>query len=210
MAEKDPANGDGQDPTPATPTGGDSKPEGTFTQADLDRLAAKERKRGQDKGVKDLMETLGLDDVDSLKTTISEAAKLREDQLSEQEKLQNALEKAKAETEKAKAEAQKASQAATLKLMQAAVIREAAKADYNLHEDAISDVWTFIAQDAIEITDDGKFKGIDKAVKAVIDKRPFMVNGQKQQPPGSPRQRGKVTKSSEGLKKGKRGPAIRF
>ena len=207
MAEKDPVTtGDGQ-PTPdPTPTGGGNKPTGTFTQEDLNKLAEKERKRGMDKGVGDLLEALGLENVDSLKTSLGELQKLKDSQLSEQEKLQKALDAANAEKEQALNDAKAEKERATLMLMEAAVIREASKADHNIHETAVPDVWAFVDRELIEVDDKGGFSGIDKAVKAVIEKRPFMVaDNKKQQLPGTPRQRSKVNnQDGDGLDKSKR------
>ena len=87
---------DAPTPTPtATPqdkNGGETpKPEALFTQADVDRFVGDRAKRAKESAVSGLLDTLGLDSVDSLKSVIEDANKRKEAEMSETEKLQTQL-----------------------------------------------------------------------------------------------------------------------
>lgn len=188
----DPVKPDGEQESPQTPPTGDGDGNRTFTQEDLDKIAEAQRKRGVAKGQADLLAALGVESVDDVKAALEEAAKLRDAQLSEKERLEKQLAEAKTAVEKAAAEAEAAKQAATEQLIQAAVIREASKADYKLYNEAIPDVWVYIDKSAIKVNEDGTFEGVDKAVEAVIKKRPYLVNSNGKITPGTPQRRKQV------------------
>lgn len=83
--------------TPETPDPAKNQNSGAFSQDDLNKVAAKARTEGKQSALKALLEELGLDSVDSLKTTIETEKKRKEAEMSEAEKLQKALEKALAD-----------------------------------------------------------------------------------------------------------------
>lgn len=96
MSDKDVTPEIVQTPTPpATPQekdGGEkSKPDILFTQADVDRFVGDRAKRAKESAVSGLLDTLGLDSVDSLKSVIEDANKRKEAEMSETEKLQTQL-----------------------------------------------------------------------------------------------------------------------
>lgn len=62
-----------------------------FTQADVDRIVADRAKRAEKSAISGLLETLGLDSIDSLKTTIDSERKRKEAEMSATEKLQAEL-----------------------------------------------------------------------------------------------------------------------
>jgi hypothetical protein len=78
----------GPPPTPAS---------GTFSQEDLDRIAAREKSQGQRAGARqaleDLAKELGFTNPDDVKTFVTTARKAQEDALSEEEKRRHALDK---------------------------------------------------------------------------------------------------------------------
>jgi len=96
---------DGGDPAaqpaaPAPKPGPPPTPAGTFTQEDLDRIAAKEKDQGKRAGAKEALERFaadhGFSNVDDAKAFIAAARKAQEDALSEQEKATKQLEKDRA------------------------------------------------------------------------------------------------------------------
>lgn len=87
---------------PATPQGDNGgKPEPTFSQAELNKIAAQRAKEAQERERKKLLEDTGLDSMDSLMTLIADAKKRKESELSE-------LEKAQAQIDAANKKAQEA------------------------------------------------------------------------------------------------------
>lgn len=70
---------------------------GTFTQADLDRIAGQARIEGKTKALNDLLAELGIPDKDSLASLIQDATARQEKELSESQRLQKQLEKLQAD-----------------------------------------------------------------------------------------------------------------
>lgn len=89
-ADGDPA------PVPAPPKPAPPANPPTFTQEDLDRIAAKEKAQGQRAGARQALEEFaaehGFSNVDDAKAFIAAARKAQEDALSEQERVQKKLE----------------------------------------------------------------------------------------------------------------------
>lgn len=81
---------------PAPPKPAPPAPGSTFTQEDLDRIAAKEKAQGQRAGARQALEDFaaehGFANVEDAKTFIAAARKAQEDALSEQERTQKKLE----------------------------------------------------------------------------------------------------------------------
>lgn len=88
---------------PVTSQGKDEG-QGTFTQADVDRIVGERAKRAQETARKALLEDLGLSDVDSLKSLVEDARKRKEADMTEAEKARAELEKAQAKIQEAQAE----------------------------------------------------------------------------------------------------------
>lgn len=72
-----------------------------FSQADLDRIAGQSRSEGRTQAEKELLEKLGIADVDSAKAAIAAAKELEDAKKTEVEKLTEERNKAKAEAEEA-------------------------------------------------------------------------------------------------------------
>ncbi|MFF4527003.1 hypothetical protein [Streptomyces bluensis] len=87
--------GDPPAPAPAPKPGPPPQPAATFTQEDLDRIAAKEKSQGARAGARQALEDFaaehGFKNVEDAKEFIAAARKAQEDALSEQEKREKAL-----------------------------------------------------------------------------------------------------------------------
>lgn len=148
------------DPTPpaAAPTTPavtpPAAPEKTFTQAELNKFLAEERRKEREKHA----------DYDALKAAADELAKIKEAQLSETEKLTKKL----AELETAKAQAETRTRET---LIRSAVISEAAKLNFNDPEDA----YRLIDVTGLTIADNGKVEGAADAVKALAESRKYLI-----------------------------------
>jgi hypothetical protein len=216
MADNNDANNgngdDGKKPDDNNGNGaGSSSSAGKFNQTDLDALAEKERKRGLAKGQADLLADLDFESVDDLKEQLADLAKLRESQMSESEKKDAEIERLKKERDDEKVASQKAQDAANQVLMRAAVMTEAAKADHNIHEQARPDVWAFVDRETLSVTDGGDVEGVEAAVKAVVEAKPYLVdNGQTQRPPGTPKREPAKRQQQEPAESGRKRPTVRL
>lgn len=164
---------DKQVPTPETSQG---KPEGktepTFTQADIDRLMTKTRHEARDSVQKKLLEDLGLDSFDTLKSIISDAQKRKEAEMSETQKLQaqiEAMQKKVAEAEqRAKDEAEKRLGEQRRNIFEAAIASSGGnnpKRVYTLLQlEKPNDFLAVFGDDAT--ADEGKLKALIKQVQA--------------------------------------------
>lgn len=83
--------------------GGQVATEGTFTQADMDRVMTRTRKEARESAINQLLSELGVDDSASLKGLVSEYNKDKQAKMSETEKLQEQLDAMKAQVEAANA-----------------------------------------------------------------------------------------------------------
>ncbi len=167
----------GTDDQVADPPKGDgSKPaERTFTQADVDKLTGDARKGGREAALKSLLGEVGLEDADKLKAFVADARKTQEAQMTEAEKQKAEMEKLRQETETAKTERTRAVATANERLMQAAVLTEAAKAEHKVNPAALADVWLFVDRATLEVGEDGVVKGAQEAVQAVIKARAYLT-----------------------------------
>lgn len=140
-------------PEPTSPAATPPATEKTFTQAELEKQIgerlAREREKYKDYG--------------QLKAAADELAKIKESQLSEQEKLQKRL----AELETARDEAE---MRARETLIKAAIVTEAARLNFNDPEDA----YRLMELKALEIAD-GRVVGVAEAVKALAESRKYLI-----------------------------------
>lgn len=87
---------------PKTETELETKPGGeSFTQEDVNRIAAERAKRAQATAEANFLAALGGENLESVKAALEKARKLEEAQLTETERLQKELEAVKAERQKA-------------------------------------------------------------------------------------------------------------
>lgn len=168
----DAGGADGETP-PADGGNGADKPR-TFTQAEVDAIMGKTRKEARDATQGSLLKEFGVESLDAIKASLEEAKKLKEAQMTEVDKQKAALEKAQAEKQETETRMQTALQQANERLMRAAVMLEAGKADYKVNPAALSDVWLFVDKTKLELTEDGEVKGLADAVKAVLAAKPYL------------------------------------
>lgn len=103
----DAGSGSGQDPTPpaSTPEGdgnGTGQDANTFTQEQVNQIAADARSSARSKATKDFLGELGFEDADSLKSTLDSWKQHQDGQKSELEKAQEELQTLKGSDEKLK------------------------------------------------------------------------------------------------------------
>jgi hypothetical protein len=163
-------NGDGKKPEDQKP------PEAKFTQADVDRMLGERAKRADELVTKSLLEGLGLKSLDDLKAVVKKAGDLESAQLSELDKAKKAADKAEADRLAMEASSKAVLAQANERLMKAAVLSEATKADYAFRPEALGDVWLFVDRAGIKPKDGSdEFEGIAEALKAVAKAKPYLV-----------------------------------
>lgn len=166
-------NGDGADK-------GDAK---SYTQAELDRMFGERTRQARKAGIAELLKELGVEKAEDIKAALQKAKEAEEAQLSE-------LEKANKRAADLEAKAKQADEARTIaevraqeKLLKAAVMAEATRQGFN---DA-ADAWQFVDRTKIEAGEDDSFKGLDKAVKAVLEAKPYLAKAEERPRIGTPR-----------------------
>jgi hypothetical protein len=164
---------------PATDGGQDDKP--TLTQADVDKAMAAAKRGAKQQGVKEVLETLGVESPDALKQSLADAQAAKEAQMSDLEKAQAEAAKAKeliAQAEKDKADA--IAQADKM-LLDAAIIT--ASQAFNDPNDALK----FIDRSGIERSENGGFTGVEEAIKALGESKPYLLKASElEKPKGTP------------------------
>lgn len=95
----DPAGTDGQVPKPTPPA------QRTFTQTEVEALAAKEKAQGKRSAAKEFAEKLGFNAIEDAEAFIAAARKAEQDALSEQERMQQQLVEDRKRLEQERAEA---------------------------------------------------------------------------------------------------------
>lgn len=179
-------NGDGKQPENGKP------PEGkTFTQSDVDRIVGERAKRAEESAIGSLLKDLGFEKTEDLKTLVADAKKRADAEKSELDKANEQIATLAKAKDAADQERAAAIERANVTLMRAAVMAEAAKADYRIKPEALQDVWTFIDKTSIKPKDgaDGEYTGIGDALKALAKAKPYLVqdgNGH-----GTPRPNGR-------------------
>lgn len=163
----------------STDKGGDNGNAGkTFTQQELDAIVGERATRAGDAAVKKLLESLGVENAEALKTFVTESKKLQEERLTEAEKQKKAVADAEKKVAEAGAKAQTALETANTRLMKAAVLAEASKADYKISPSALQDVWLFVEKEqkaTLKLTEDGEVEGVAEALKAVLKNRQHLI-----------------------------------
>ena len=160
----------------------------TFTQEQFDAILkdrlARAMSTSTSKAKADILAELGIEDVATAKKTLAEAETTRKAQMTELEKAQAEIAEAQAAATKATAEAAAIKAAATKDLLKAAIISKAGQ-----FEDPM-DAWSFIDRSKIEAQEDGTYKGIDEALKALTEAKPYLVKADNGTPgPGTPARR---------------------
>lgn len=150
--------GDNGTPENNTPVQ-DTPSEAGFTQADIDRAVkerlARERKKFADYG--------------ELKAAADELAKLKEAQLTDQERLQKQLAEVTETLDRTKRDAQR-------KTVEAAIISVAAGMNFNDPADAVS----YLSSNQFDYDDAGNPIGVEDAVKALAEQKQYLIKNDQQ------------------------------
>lgn len=188
-------NGEGQTPEnnpqpPVSDNGQDDKP--TLTQAEIDKIIGTAKRTAKGQAAKEIFESLGVENLDQLKTALADLEATKAAQMTDLEKAQAEAAKANELAKQAKAEADQAKAQATQMLMDAAIIT--ASQGFNDPNDALQ----FIDRSGIERAEDGTFSGITEAIKALAESKPYLLKAtepatpkgtptrQRNQPQGQP------------------------
>ncbi len=198
-------SGGGQPPAPPTPPKQEHSDDKKFSQADVDRIVGERAQRAAEAATSKLLETLGVKDADELKTKLGKFAELEKNQLSEKERLEKELQEQKGKAEKAEQDRKDANARANEKLIRAAFIAEAGKADYNFQEAAIPDLWALLTKEqreSLKLKDDDStgntvaVENLDKVLKDLAEAKKHLLKP-KPTTPGTPRPAGSNQKPSQ-------------
>ncbi len=190
--------------------GPDDKPEKTHTEKEVNAAAAQGRKGAEAKFLK----KLGVDNVEDIETKLKKLSEVEDADNSDLENANKALEKL------TKQFGDQGEQVKTLlsRLLSSAVKAEALDPKYGINPKVVNDLWKLIKNDEsivehLEIDEDTfKVTGIDKAIKAAIKGRDYMLldeddpKKQKGSPPRTPPRKG--SDNSKGPVKAKRAPTL--
>lgn len=158
-----------QQPETPNANGGGTGQAVTFTQEQLDAIVRDRLERATKKTQADILAKLGTDDVEAARKAIEDAAKAKEAQMSELEKSQAEIARLKAQAEKAQAQAEQAQLRAEEMRLQSLVISKA-----GAFVDPM-DAWQFLDKSKLTADDQGNYTGIDEAIKALAESKPYLV-----------------------------------
>ena len=149
--------------------GGGNDPVAQFTQEQLDAIVKDRLERKEAKTTSDLMAQLGIENIDEAKKTLEDAAKFKEDQMSELEKTQAQIKDAMDQTAQAKADLEAMQLKTNEALLKAAIISKAQGFNDPM------DVWLFVDRSKIEVDENGSYSGIDEALKKLSEDKPYLI-----------------------------------
>lgn len=176
--EGDPPSGEPATP-PANEGGEGDKP--TLTQADVDKVIASAKRGAKQQGIKEVLAELGVENLDALKQSLTDAQAAKEAQMSDLEKAQAQAEALKTERDQALEQAKTMQAEAIQTLLNSAIIT--ASQSFNDPNDALQ----FINRSGIERNEDGSFSGVDEAIKALAESKPYLLKAaEPDKPKGTP------------------------
>jgi len=153
----------------------------TFTQDQLDVILKERLARAMSTSEADFLAKLGIDDIATVKKTLADAEVAKKAQMTELEKAKAEIAEAETKAAQATTEAEAIKTQAAEALLKAAIISQAG--NFNVPMDA----WAFIDRSKIEAQDDGTYKGIDEALKVLIEAKPYLIKADSDTPgPGTP------------------------
>jgi hypothetical protein len=170
--ETENANGGGDGQGQAAPV--------TFTQEQLDAILKERLERATTKTKTDLLAELGIEDAATAKKTLAEAQAAKAAQMSELEKAQAQIADLEVKSEQARIEAEAIKAQADEALLKSAIIAKA----HGFNDPM--DAWSFVDRSKIVTNEDGTYKGIDEAIKALTEAKPYLVKADGQPGPGTP------------------------
>jgi hypothetical protein len=176
------SSGDTGKPADTTPQ---SPPEGYVAQDHVNNLLAAERKTAAEKAKADALAEhfgdLGISDPAKIREMVSNQMKAEDEQKTELEKVKPKL--TKAQQEKADAESERDDALALVATLTQERALEKALVEAGVKPERMSAALRQADMDALDIDDNGKVTGIEKAVKGVQKELPEIFNAIGEQPP---------------------------
>jgi len=178
--------GDESKPTETTPTAeakageGQAADKSALTQDKVDELIGKTRKEARDAAQAKLLKDLGIESTEAAKAALAELQKLKQAQMTEQERIaaeKQALEQQLAKANEAAAAAKARGEQA---LIEAEIISKASGRFANPRA-----VIRLLDANKVVIGEDGKIEGVDEALDALATAEPWTLiqKGAQQNPP---------------------------
>lgn len=186
QGQGDSGQGSGQGQQAPPPAGGQGSAGDSgrkFSQEDLDKVAGDARQSGRKTREKELLEALGVDDLEAAKAALAAAKAAEDAQKSELQKATEERDRLKAEAEAAKAEAHAARLDAAL---------ERALRDSGLKPERLGTAMRLADRSSLEVTG-SEVKGVTEAVEAIKKESPEWFGS-----PGSPPDASGGTNGSNG------------
>jgi len=151
----------------------------TFSQDELNRLFAKEKKDARSAERAEILKALGADDIEKVKEILEAQRQAEEAKKTEIEKANERDRQAQEEIARLKAEQEKTLAQANEQLLKMEVMREVVSyKDANgkpFRSEAVNDVILVLDRSGVEKQEDGTFKGIKEAVDKVAKDRPHWL-----------------------------------
>lgn len=156
-----PEGGGTPDGTQVTPQ--DSGTERTFTQADLKKIAANEKREGKQSAISEILEKAGAESIDDVLSAYSEFQVIQEAATSEAEKLGTELEKTKNQL-KTEREARATSD-------KTHALRDSLR-DAGINPERLKGAMRLADLSALEVDKEGNVSGLDEVVESVREEAP--------------------------------------
>lgn len=157
----------GQPPQPPQgqpqPGGAAGEQERTFSQADVDRLMGERAARARQAAVNELLQELEIENLDTLRGTVQAQRQAQEAQMTELQKAQRRIQELDEERKRLAAENR-------TRVIETEVITAATALGFRNPRDgmALADLT------AVAVGDDGKVTGVEEALKALLEARPYL------------------------------------
>lgn len=175
LGAQTPAQGTGQPPgqPPQTPPGGAAggDQERTFTQADVDRLMGERAHRASQAAVSELLQELEIENLDGLRQTVQAHRAAQEAQMTELERAQRRIQELDEERKRLETENR-------TRMLETEVVTVSTSLGFRNPRDGIA----LADLSAVTIGDDGKVAGVEEALKALLEVRPYL-KGEAAPPP---------------------------
>ncbi len=196
-------NGDGGDPK------GQQK-QVSMTQEALDNIIKDRVDRAKNSAVSGLLAEVELEDIDGLKTALTEWTQIKDDQKTELEKIQGDLDTTTTRAAELEGELEKEKDRAKMYMLRSSVISAARDADFL--KESLEDVWLLVSTTedlSSKLSVNGeKVEGANDIVKKVAEMRPHWV--EQKQHPGTPPPRGSGSPAPKRKQTEPEGPLVRF
>ncbi len=145
----------------------------TMTQEQLDKLFGERAEQAKNATTASMLKDLGVTTLDELKAALKKGRELETASLTEQQKLQKAVEDAQSKAVASEQARLDAEERANNLLLRSEVTAQAVAANFV----DPSDAWALIDASKLSIDEDGKVKGAKEAVEALAKAKPHLVKG---------------------------------